>query len=91
MQLLNIIQCQLCGNRTKSKRGISFSEMHLFQLALDKDHIPITLKHHLFFCKPCYTYLQWQTNKTDDFLESIKNQDLLKRYLFNKKYYSRNL
>lgn len=83
LQVLNVTQCQLCGNRTVQKFEVDKSETHEFQLILDDDHIPYIINDELLICKACRVYLLWrshkETNIKDQQVDFVKHQDTIIR------------
>ncbi|XP_050438896.1 uncharacterized protein LOC126844626 [Adelges cooleyi] len=64
--VMNVSQCQLCGNRALLKFELIRDERQRFQQILDEDQIAFKLHQDLFICKPCRVYLIWRTTKNID-------------------------
>ncbi|KAL4154215.1 hypothetical protein QTP88_002046 [Uroleucon formosanum] len=62
--LLLITQCHLCGNRSLQKFKLHKDIVHEYQLILDEDNIPATIKYGILICKPCHIYILLRRDKT---------------------------
>lgn len=55
------------------------SEVHEFQMILDEDQVPVTIKCDSFICKSCRVYLLWRTCKnTDKFDDQLRDYVILR-------------
>lgn len=84
LQVLHILDCHLCGNRTEEKFDIKEVEVETFQSSLNYDQLPVILNHELLICKACRIYLLWRgrrisPNVKKDFVK-LRNT-VLKRYI----------
>ncbi|XP_025207324.1 uncharacterized threonine-rich GPI-anchored glycoprotein PJ4664.02-like isoform X2 [Melanaphis sacchari] len=83
-QILFISQCQLCGNRTIQKYKLHKSVVKRYQLTLDRDEIPITIKYDILICKPCHIYLLLPRDKSTKMsLELAKHCNASKTRIIN--------
>jgi len=54
----------LCGNRSIQKEELLEKNVHEYQLILDEDNIPVTLKHGMLICNSCRIYIVLGRDKT---------------------------
>ncbi|XP_022166353.1 zonadhesin-like [Myzus persicae] len=63
-QVLLITQCELCGNRSMHKYQLHEDNVSEYQLILDEDNIPVTIKYGILICNPCHVYILLRRDKT---------------------------
>lgn len=54
----------MCGNRSLQKYKLEKDIVHEYQLILDEDNIPATIKYGTLICKPCHIYILLRRDKT---------------------------
>jgi len=55
----------LCENRSvRAGDELEEGNVREYQLILDEDNIPVTIKCGIFICKPCRVYILLRSNKT---------------------------
>jgi len=54
----------LCGNRSLQKFELHEDIVNEYQLILDEDNIPATIKNGNLICKPCHIYILLRRDKT---------------------------